>query len=758
MTDAAHHLLDDEVDFDDFELWTARLALRVLLDEALADFEIMRALAEEQVPAEVVSAAVLADESVLTRIRVTQDRLFREGRHGAVPRSTIPALPRFAWSALVVALGGGYLSLLLLAWPKLPLPWQIFSVVGFFAVIVLSARIVVGRVPSLLGLPAEEELGRAQPDPRQLGLGDQREFVLAEIVLPAVREFVRSQRTVRYGSKLVYTEISGLYEEDGSKIVLTSAARRLRRVIERADSGAVALAGSRGVGKTTAIRAMQRGLLNSSTSSSPLVVLASAPAHYEARDFVLHLHALLCNAVIDTVSEVLGPLLPRRREDRAQWVRNGLRGVAGFLGFAALCLVPAFFLWNSTLIGFPAEAGRVFTAAAADLPGSARALWADQPMTRIIALGLIVLFAARTLWVVLRVPASLILLYRRRRRHRELFDLLRTARKHLVRTRFLQTHTTGWSGKLSLPFKGEAGRTWSTQRAEQQLTHPEVVDKLREFAEKSARVLREEGVTDRMVIAIDELDKIGEQEKAHQFVNDVKGVFGVPGCLFFVSVSDDAVLNFEQRGLGVRDAFDSAFAEMVRLEHFTLDESRMWVALRLQGVPDQFCYLCHCLSGGLPRDLRRYTTDIVDVTAEVYQPWLSHVADKLVRTELTSKMHALSGTVTTLEDAGEHVGLIAELLAIPETANPLELAELADQLVRGVDGPSSSPVNTLRWHGGCFVLFSATILEVFDDDLDETGLTPDLHQLALVRRQLALHPQLAWRRLLDFRKAAGLHG
>jgi hypothetical protein len=48
--------------------------------------------------------------------------------------------------------------------------------------------------------------------------------------------------------------------------------------------------------------------------------------------------------------------------------------------------------------------------------------------------------------------------------------------------------------------------------------------------------------------------------------------------------------NFEQRGLGIRDAFDSAFSEMVRLEHFTLDESRLWVALRITGVTEQFCY------------------------------------------------------------------------------------------------------------------------------------------------------------------------
>ncbi|WP_121392190.1 hypothetical protein [Actinokineospora cianjurensis] len=44
----------------------------------------------------------------------------------------------------------------------------------------------------------------------------------------------------------------------------------------------------------------------------------------------------------------------------------------------------------------------------------------------------------------------------------------------LDRIRFLQTFTTGWSGKISLP-PAEVGQTRLAQRIEQPLTHPEVV-------------------------------------------------------------------------------------------------------------------------------------------------------------------------------------------------------------------------------------------------------------------------------------------
>jgi len=60
-------------------------------------------------------------------------------------------------------------------------------------------------------------VGTVRWDGEQLRLGDRRRFVLGEIVVPAIREFIRSQRAVRYGTKLVYTEIAGLYEEDESK-------------------------------------------------------------------------------------------------------------------------------------------------------------------------------------------------------------------------------------------------------------------------------------------------------------------------------------------------------------------------------------------------------------------------------------------------------------------------------------------------------------------------------------------------------------
>jgi hypothetical protein len=755
VTDAVTEYLRS-ADFDDFDAWSARLALRVLVEEALVDPGIVAEMAGERLTQEDVRASLLADDSLVGRIRIVQDRLSRAGDdhlRSVSPLRSVTVGQYFLLFAVAVA-GIGYLTLLTAAWPRLPLPWHVVAVAGLVGVTGLSARAVVRRVPAVVGLvggrPAEP-----QPHDELLRVGDRRGDLLAEVVVPAVREFIRAHRSVRYGNKLVHTGESGLGESEDGEVVMTAGAERLRRIIERAGSGAVALAGSRGVGKTTAIEAVQRGTLRTA-GLPPLVVLASAPANYDARDFVLHLHALICQTVIDKTTQQLASLLPRNKNERRAAIRRGAVVFFKFLLFTVACLGGALLLWGVPVERFAAEIGRLGATAVADLPVSAQVLWTGQPWTHILGLCLIGLVAWRVVWFLVFKPFDAVLTFGLRRRHRDLFTLRRAAMQQLSRTRFLQTHTSGWSGKLTLPLRGEAGRTWSTQRAEQQLTHPEVVKELRSFAGESSRVLRENGLIGRMIIAIDELDKIGEPEKAHQFINDVKGVFGVPGCLFFVSVSDDAVLNFEQRGLGIRDAFDSAFSEMVRLEHFTLDESRQWVASRVAGVTEQFCYLNHCLSGGLPRELRRYTVEMLDVAAREHEPSLASVTLTLVRKDLASKIHALVGLLSTFDAEPEHVALTARLLAIRAATQPLELAGMAQDLVDELAGSSVRPTDVVRWNAGCFTLFCATLLEVFDDSVDHKTLGKELHQLALARRQMSAHPQLAWQRIEDFRKAQNL--
>ncbi|MFI5585879.1 P-loop NTPase fold protein [Amycolatopsis sp. NPDC051758] len=737
---------------DDFELWTAALALEVMLDNALADPDLRATLRTEGLRAEDAKAVVLSSESTLARVRMAQDEYARQD-HIAPRRPRVRYLgpAKILWLGAAVGLTAAYLSCFVYSYSALSWPLAAMGVGGLGGVVAMSGRIVVRRVPELFPVTSLGEVGRIVPHDDLIGLGSRLAEVQAEIVVPAIQEFIRRNRKLTFGTKLIFREVTGLYQELGANIIQTAATRRLTRVLDRADSVAVALAGNRGVGKTTAIKSITSGLHSSGGSPTPFLVLASAPANYEARDFVLHLHALLCRAVLDKVGH------PSSR-GRRRLLRTAFDHLTRIVVHFAFAAAVSMLLWGSpNIVVFGREIADLLRRASGALPGSLSLLTEGQSVVRLTALAILALVPVHLGLVLVTALVRTAFTAARDRTPPGITTLRKQAKKHLDQIRFLQTYTTGWSGKLNLPLKGEAGRTWSTQRAEQQLTHPEVVDKFREFATSTARQLEQEKLAGLLVVAIDELDKIGEPEKAHQFINDIKAIFDVPGCLFFVSVSDDAVLNFEKRGLAVRDAFDSAFTEMIRVEHFTLEESRLWITLRLPELPEQFGYLCHCLSGGLPRDLRRYTIEMVDIANEIYHPTLETVTRILIGTELRSKAHALAGMADMLPPTDEVTRLSAALLHLKEVDHSLELVEFSRRICDpAADVDPDNPVERLRRHAACFALLCATVLDVFTDDLAETGLGPDLHLIALARQRMALHPKSAVETILTVRKTLNL--
>ena len=104
----------------------------------------------------------------------------------------------------------------------------------------------------------------------------------------------------------------------------------------------------------------------------------------------------------------------------------------------------------------------------------------------------------------------------------------------------------------------------------------------------------------RVFIGIDELDKIGSAEQAEHFLNEIKGIFGIPHVYFMVSVSDDALTAFERRGLPLRNAFDSSFDEIMHVGPLSYDESRRLLYRRVIGLSEPYVALCHCLAVASP--------------------------------------------------------------------------------------------------------------------------------------------------------------
>jgi hypothetical protein len=732
--------------------------LQFLLDEAVQHPGIAPAIEEAGLSAAEARAAVLENPTVVNRLRAARDPS-RTLRMDRVPGSEWGVSAPYLADATplarisVAGLGLGAYLVLMMAPGATTMPWPaaLFAFLGLLATGGLAVM-----------LAGEDALAVLNARRNAQDQATWRRSVLAEIVLPELRQFVEERREPSYDTTLAIRGLHNLYQDDeDAPIIITASGQHLRRVLARSTSDAIAIAGPRGAGKTTSIRAAARGLLSDPGAPPPMQVIASAPSRYEARDFVLHLHAVLAKQVIELTDRLLGRRT--REHDRVPNPRGRLERAARWLFrkivIPAALVTGAWLLWDKPFPEFLEDVRAHFTDAFTNFPTNIGVVLPTDSDAHMFAVAMLLVapwpLIASVLRVVLTLPVQLLSLAfdpdARTGAKKELTRLGDAARHQLDRIRFLQTYTSGWSGKLAIPLGSDLGWARGGQRVEQQLTHPEVIEKFREFAAWSAEVLLKQGAIERIVIAIDELDKIADADKAHEFVNDVKGIFGIEGCLFLVAVSDDAIAAFERRGIPVRDAFDSAFSEMIRMDAFTIAESRRWMSRRLLGVPEPFGYLCHCMSGGLPRDLRRSTIDMIDAVRETGTRDLESVAAVMVERELDRKAHAFAAAARRLDDSAELTAYLADLLVLRQVRQPGELVVLAGRLAPRED----STIPRVRWQSACFVLFCATIREVFTNDLDESDLDKGVELLGTARTQLAVDPHVAWHVVNDVRARYG---
>ena len=94
------------------------------------------------------------------------------------------------------------------------------------------------------------------------------------------------------------------------------------------------------------------------------------------------------------------------------------------------------------------------------------------------------------------------------------------------------------------------------------------------------------------------------------------------------------------------DAFDSSFDEIVHVRMLRPRESRDLLKRRNTNISDAQALLCHCLSGGLPRDLLRAIRMLARVASHLPRsgatepPVLGDVLDVLLAEDLSEKIAA----------------------------------------------------------------------------------------------------------------------
>jgi len=548
---------------------------------------------------------------------------------------------------------------------------------------------------------------------------------LHDRVRPLVREIINTIANERYPTALLIERAPGLSAQVDPRFHIPRAERqRLETLIYELGASAVAVSGPRGAGKTTLLRNFNED----PDARRGFIVSVDAPSSYEARDFAIHLYRRLCETVLDNI-EIRG-----KPQNRVRFV--AVTATRRVLRLAALAAAVGLGLWWWR--GKP------------DFP-YAGAVDAVLPknLTELVV------------WIVGLLTINFLLSFITLKGGLDRDDerMLRLARTEKQRLTFLQNLSTETSAVAKFKVGFDLGRKFTRQYIEQSASYPEVVGAYRRFAQEVAEWL---GPTrHKLVLVIDELDRIVDGEAAERFINEIKGVFGIDGCTYLVTVSEDALALFERRMVGIRPALDSTFDEVLRLNALDFEESVLLLTRRLVGFPRPFIALCHALAGGVPRELVRAARALVDAKRSLERHELDQLAREIVNNEIR---RLKSGLIPRINSAAGSAGFDRLLLILADDSWPkMSAAALLDESDRllAESAASSHGRETERTTRQLAIslLYYGTILEVFiPEEVLRRGesLSVVAGRLAAVRGIMPTSTDLALARLLTLRADAGL--
>jgi hypothetical protein len=492
----------------------------------------------------------------------------------------------------------------------------------------------------------------------------------------------------RPGRRLQPLEAQNLVELFQSpQQIPTEARNRLKTLVGSLRGASLGIAGPRGIGKTSLL---QWFFDHQTLESDHLAVRIAAPVRYEPRDFVLATFAQLCEAMMKGNE---GLLLPGRDRFLAS-------PLSSFLGAALIVIGGLIYATSLQLTISPRHAAGLGLMAA----GAGLLLMRFSPQAR----------------------ATSSPRYLTKKMIRASSDPEAIAPDLLRDIYFQLTFATGYSGKLQAG-PGELGAEASYSLAVRQESYPDVVAKFRAFLEATAEH------RGRVYIGIDELDKL-QVGDAVRFLDDIKGLFGVPDCFFLMCISEDALGQFERRGLPMRDAFDSAFDEVIRIEPLRADESIALLELRTEISPG-LASLCHVLAGGIPREDIRHARRLAIVSQR--RITVEDAVEDVVYEDLQERIRGMK--LAGLDDFPLADPTIQALcMGLRPEASLLDTA--------GSFFPSAAAL-------ACLFLLAATILELAERDLevDLRSLRTEADALAAVKLQIGENPDSAWSLCMEVR-------
>lgn len=433
-----------------------------------------------------------------------------------------------------------------------------------------------------------------------------------------------------------------LVELDSRKIVPFRTRQRVQEFLLGHESSAVGLAGPRGAGKSTIMAALlgDRRVAQAST-------LITAPVKYDAADFIRRLLVEVATAILGPEGTEFYEERQRRMVARVAILRMtfGLSAILiALLLFYLQLLEPRTFLVRVTAI----------TIIAAIVGGYGLVLILQAVLSNLDRRPLNRSFVTQMAWDTLEEQ-----LYTR--------EISRSSRNSL---------------KLFHGLLGTQDED-SLRLATKNATLPDLAARLKKLL--AAFVNQRDSY--RYLVLVDELDKLDSADALIDAINNLKDLFHTRGVHFLISVSTDALLNFEQRGLPRRDAFDSSFDTIIEVEPLTPTESIELISARAEGFPPLVAVCCHALGGGLPREVVRAARRCVEIqrASDDAVP-VTHIIHELVTRDLITLCNSLIRTSADDSFLCDYLWLIAKRLSeisqsLPEKAE-LDVPELQAEAPR----------------------------------------------------------------------------
>ncbi|MGH1554626.1 hypothetical protein ACRAWF_30005 [Streptomyces sp. L7] len=354
-------------------------------------------------------------------------------------------------------------------------------------------------------------------------------------------------------------------------------------------------------------------------------------------------------------------------------------------------------------------------------------------------------------------------------------ELVTRCRNHLFRLQTIQTSSNALSTSTSQVLS--LGTSHTTSVSTVPPNFPELVE---EFRDLLGRIAKKKAAQNKVVvIAIDELDRLGSAAQALAFLGEIKAILGVPHVYYLISVAEDVGASFVRRGLPHRDVTDSSLDDIIHVQPSRLKDSRAILAKRCETLTDPYVVLAHSLSGGVLRDLLRYGLQIREMQEKAQSFELTDISRHVILDELSETLAGFRTLLSKQQWTRDTSGVLGAFRTLGDTCVNRVRARCSTSNWPWSSSPSTPPgtgsgpiahhelsddARQLIDEASAYAYFSLTLLEIFGaKGLDrrtrraaEQGPDGDPERLAEARQELGISHYSA-RPLLDsIRKAWSL--